>query len=307
MLKNLIVSLLLFVSSVSLAQEESAKYSLPNLAPFQELFPGDQLNAGFGLARDMIAHVYFGRKFAPRDLDFAVIGANLEKEQAIDILGRYGRVDRTLDMVKEVLTPSGQVFAYHYGFVVIIEHEGVQVDFKFFKSYEDAHTRGLFDVEKVLFPLNDRSLETVIEELKTIKSENRTPGPEFMSDPHNGFEAILNNNPKTVNWAKAKSHPLDWVIRGAMIYAKLGIPRFLPSEIELMRNYVDQIQYIMPKERGLFQRAANHPRALLVKDLLDSVGFFQAYPSWRWTEPVQEPVDRLMGLNTQALFCRGVF
>jgi hypothetical protein len=307
MLKNLIASLLLFVSSFSFAQEGPTEYSLPDLAPFQELFPGDQLNAGFGLARDMITHVYFGRKFAPRDLDFAVIGANWEKDQAIEILGQYGRVDRTLDMVKEVLTPSGRVFAYHYGFVVIIEHEGVQVDFKFFKSYEDAHTRGLFDVEKILFPLNGRPLETVIEELKIIRQEGRTPGPEFMSDPHNGFESILTNNPKTINWAKAKAHPIDWVIRGAMIYAKLGIPHFLPTELELMRRYISRVQYIMPKERGLFPRAANHPRAPLVKSLLDSAGFFQAYPSWRWTQPVQDSVDRLLSLNTRGLFCRGVF
>ena len=278
-----------------------------DISEFTKLFPGEQLNAGFGLARDIVSHVYQGKTFAPRDYDFAVIGTGWSKEKAEKILSQYGTIKKTLDMYKEVIQPSGRVFAYLFGHVIILERDGVQLDFKFFKSYEDAHFRGLFDVEKVLFPLRGRSIGQLISDIRQIKKEGRIPGAGEVSDPYHGVEAIINSNPKTINWAMVQARPLDWVIRGLMIYAKLGDRPIAPREKVKMEAILESVQYMLPRDYALVKRAINHKRWWRVRELLAEIGFFKALPIWRWSEPVQGAVSRWRAESVSTPYCRRVF
>lgn len=248
-----------------------------------------ELYAGFGLARDIIAHTYLGKPLAPRDYDFAVIGSEWTEAEARAFIEQYGKIVRRLDMVKEVVKPSGNVFAYPNGFVLIAEINGQQLDFKFFKTLEDAHIRGIFDVEKILFPMRGESIEDLVERVKSIQQRGELPGPGDVSDPYKGIEAIIRGFPKTINWGLAKASPLDWVIRGAMIYAKMGRLRWIhPSERELMIEAIKGTQYVLPKHRGLFNRAVDHRQSYHVREILADLGFFEQFPRWRWNDPVEE-------------------
>jgi len=259
----------------------------PDLKPFSSLLNAD-LYAGFGLARDMINHVYKDQPFQPRDYDLAVIGSDLSEEQALALLERFGKIIKTIQMHREVIKPGGNVFAFHYGFVIIIDAQGIQIDFKFFKTVEDAHTRGLFDVEKLLIPLKNRSIVEVVSDLK----DHKLRGRHFeMSDPHDGLTSILTQTPKTVNWAKAKGSSLDWIIRGAMINAKLGGKGFLPSERKLMIERLKTIQYIRETDLALIKRALAHKKSARVKELLTDLGFFEQLKKWRWNTPALEMVE----------------
>lgn len=279
----------------------------PDLAPFHQLFHNGELHAGFGLARDLIAHVYQGRRFAPRDYDFAVIGTNWSEEEAEAILSHYGQVRKKLQMSREVITPSGRVFSYRYGFVIIIDYLGTQLDFKFFNNHEEAHTRGLFNVEKILFPMAGRSIEELIADTEKIRSEGRIPNSSEVSDPHDGIPAILEKSPLTINWAKAKASPLDWLIRGAMIYAKMGVPKLAPQEIEQMKEALRSVQFMLKSDYALVDRAIAHKRWWHVRELLESVGFFDQVNKWRWSEPVRAKVQKWRLQPREALFCSGVF
>ncbi len=279
----------------------------PDLAPFHQLFQNGELHAGFGLARDLIAHVYQGRRFAPRDYDFAVIGTNWSEEEAELILSQYGKVIKKIQMSREVIKPSGRVFSYHYGFVIIIDYLGTQVDFKFFNSLEDAHTRGLYNVEKILFPMAGRSIEELISDTEKIRRDGRTPNSLEVSDPHDGITAILQKSPITVNWAKAKASPLDWLIRGAMIYAKMGVPKLAPQEIEQMKEAVRSVQFMLKSDYALIDRAIAHKRWWHVRELLESVNFFDHIQTWRWSEPVRARVQEWRLQPRESLFCRAVF
>jgi hypothetical protein len=281
-MKLLFITILLFLSPPILAGSDH-----PDLSEFSSLLNAD-VYAGFGLARDIISHVYKDSPFLPRDYDLAIVGSDLSEEKALAVLSEHGSVVKTIQMYREEIKPSGRIFAYHYGFVIIIDAQGTQIDFKFFKSVEDAHTRGLFDVEKVLIPLNNRSLVHIISDLKDFKTIGK---PFEISDPHNGFSSILSKNPKTVNWAKARASSLDWIIRGAMINAKLGESGFNSAERELMIAQLKKVQYIRANELALIKRAMAHKKSWRVKELLADLGFFEELKKWRWNAPALELVD----------------
>jgi len=279
----------------------------PDLTPFNQLFQNGELHAGFGLARDLISHVYLGQAFAPRDYDFAVIGTNWSEEEAEAILSQFGQIRKKLQMSREEIKPSGRVFSYRYGFVIIIEYLGTQLDFKFFNNLEEAHTRGLFNVEKILFPMAGRSIEELISDTQKIQKQGRLPNSAEVSDPHHGIRSILEKNPVTINWAKAKASPLDWLIRGAMIYAKMGVPRLAPQEVEQMKTAIRSVQFMLKSDYSLIERAIAHKRWWHVRDLLESVEFFEHVNKWRWSEPVRQKVHEWRLQPREALFCRGVF
>lgn len=278
-----------------------------DITPFFKVLEGAELYMGFGLARDLINHVYFGKDFAPRDYDLAVVGSTWTKEEAIETLQKYGKVMKVLDVSKEVVKPNGNVFLYQHGFVVIIDHKGVQVDFKFFKNLPDAHQRGFYNVEKVLIPFDGRSIEQVLDDFLMIREQGRLPNKMEVSDPFGGISSILDKNPITSEPAKAKARKIDWIIRGAMIFAKMGVKKFPQDEIEIMKQYIRDVQYIMPFERGLFPRAYNHPSWWHVKELLESVGFFESFPKWKWREPVNEYVLRMQRESLVAPHCSRLF
>ena len=152
-----------------------------------------------------------------------------------------------------------------------------------------------------------RSIEELIADTQKIMSEGRLPNASEVSDPHEGIKAILENTPVTINWAKAKASPLDWLIRGAMIYAKMGVAKLAPQEIEQMKEAVHSVQFMLQSDYSLIDRAIAHKRWWHVRELLESVEFFDYVNKWRWSEPVRAKVQEWRMKPREALFCRGVF
>ncbi|MGH1468875.1 MAG: hypothetical protein ACRBBP_08355 [Bdellovibrionales bacterium] len=297
LLKSLLFALIFFPIA-SFAQH-------PDISKFNSLFKG-QLYAGFGLARDLVSHVYQGKPFNPRDYDFAVVGTGWSEEKAEQVLSRYGTIVRKLRVGKEVLKPSGRVFSYEYGFVIILEYKGEQLDFKFFDTLEDAHIRGLYDVEKILFPLNERSIDQLVADTHQIKSRSRLPEGREVSDPHKGIESTLAERPLTVNWGRATAAPIDWAVRGAMIYAKLGKNDFPHAEKQKMIQMLHSVQFMLPSDYAIIRRAIKHKSSSRVKELLDSIGFFEKYQKWRWNEPISGEIKSWLEGRLSPLYCKGL-
>lgn len=257
----------------------------PDLDQIYKIIDQNKLYAGFGFARDLIDHIYNGSNFSPRDYDFAVVGSTWTESEAEAKLSKLGSVVRKIDMWEERLAPNGNIFSYHYGFVIIIEYEGLQLDFKFFKTLEDAHKRGFYNTEKILIPLRGLSIAELVNhlQLKTLRGL-KLPVSQTLSDPYGGVQSIIEKKPVTVNWPKAKALTLDWIIRGAMINAKLGRDQFSKEEKLAIAKIFPKIKYVLPSGHALIQRASQHPRSDLVFALLESVGFFNTLPKWRWSE-----------------------
>jgi hypothetical protein len=301
-MKRLMVALFLLFPFTGRALSTS-----PDLTPFHKIFSQGELYAGFGLARDLLAHVYFAKDFRPRDYDFAVIASGLTKEEAMARLGEIGQIRKVIDTGKEVLHPNGNVTTYTYGFVVILDYNGQQLDFKFFDSIDDAHVRGIFDVEKILFPLNGQSIEVLAQELRQIHAQGDIPSGSMVSDPYNGVTSFLNRTARTVNWAKATSSPIEWIIRGAMIHAKMGSQGIHPEELQMMRSALGRVRYMWKNDYPLVDRAIRHRQWWRVRETLELTGFFDVVPNLRWSEPVRKQIQEWRMEPIESPMCRRLF
>lgn len=304
-MKNRIILLLLFfLPQITFAK---STYHELDLTRFHQLFGEGALHAGFGLARDVISYAYKGADFAPRDFDFAVIKSGLSEQEAREALSEMGKIVRVLDVHGEKLVPSGQVFGKKHGFVIIIEHQGIQLDFKFFENMKDAHNRGLFNVDKILFPLEGRSINGLLQDVKAIAEEGRLPNSHEVIDPYRGVEGVLFNQVKTVNWAKAAAGPVEWAIRSAMIRAKMGGVKLPPEEKKAMKIALRDTMYIRDNEKRLVDRAISHKKWWEVRRMLGNVGFFREYRNWLGEDLIRQPVMSWLKKSPPDRSCRVLF
>lgn len=199
----------------------------------------EKIFIGGGSARSILDNFYFGKELRMRDLDIFInwgsmctnhIAQQIGEALHASILGDYSHKDlrprpRTLPYATTHLEYNAG-----YGFFWINKDKEI-IDLSIFHSAFDMKLNGIFDIDKILIPLDHKtSLSDLINKYFYALNLNQLMHAQIVEDKYRGYTKWIKGKAKIVNWPALKRDPIVTAIRVVRTYGKLNYDK-LPNAV----------------------------------------------------------------------------